>query len=420
MNKQRTLALEWAILFLFILPPLGIVWLIGIGICHGVNRMLRKQAFYLLHPPTFFFLAILLASIGACLRTGQMVYACIPVMVVGYLGMYLYIKDNRSAWRLKYFSRMLIIGGLYITIVGQFQLQKGYAYGGDWRLGVLAGLMPMGLEETGRLFGSAYNPNFAAFLLLLSLASLIAGILQATENFKRNKASFVLHTVLALPVGIAIIQTGSRTGVAVMAVLLILFAWKMSRWVSTILLAFCCIFLFYTGSLSNVIPRFESMSQSFETRQLIWKYSMQVWHTSPIFGVTPLGFQETYALFEKTGIAHAHNLLLSLFCEYGVLGGTAFLFLIVWYVHKAVKTLTLTLSQQHKKPGLFFFSLPILPLTGILDHPLASPQTALLAIILLAGWERETDDEARLSSPAFPTRRTNIAHIKQSGSRLKA
>lgn len=413
MSKQRILALEWAILFLFILPPIGIIWLIGMGICHGINRMLRKENLHILHPPTFFFFVASLASIGACLRTEKVVYACIPVMILGYFGMYLYIKDKRSAWRLHHFSRMLIIGGLYVAMVGQFQLQEEYTYGGDWRIGMLTGLMPLGLEETGRLFGSAYNPNFAAFLLLLALSSLIVGALQASENFKRKKISFILHTALALPIGTAIIQTGSRTGVAIMIVLLILFAWKISRWVSASLLAFCCICLLYTGSLSNVIPRFESMSQSFETRQVIWEHSIQVWQTSPLFGVTPLGFQETYALFDKAGVAHAHNLLLGLFCEYGVLGGTAFLFLVIWYIHKAVKAIMP--SQQHKKPGLFLFSLPILPLTGIFDHPLASPQTALLAIILLAGWEREVD-EVQLSSLAFPVRNTDIARIEQPGS----
>ncbi|MED0677046.1 O-antigen ligase family protein [Aneurinibacillus thermoaerophilus] len=390
MNQTKNETLEWGMILLFLLPPLGMVWMIGIGLYHICNKLLHKQTIEALHPTSFFFLTLFFSSLGACLHLREGLYFFIPAMVLGYFGLYLYVKEGDTARKLKNFSRITVLGGLYIATIGQLQLQKGYVYGGSWWLGMLTGLMPLGLEEKHRLFGSAYNPNFASFLLLLALACLISGILQTIKARKNWIKPVLLYIILLFPITLAINQTGSRVGVAITMLLFFLLVWKLCWQAGGLLMAITSAYLVYTGSFSAIIPRFESIVQSFETRQVIWKNSIQVWNNSPLFGVTPLGFKEAYAVFEKTGIAHAHNIVLGFFCEYGIIGGTSFLLLIITSLHKVVQAFFL--SRQHDaKSELFFFVLPVLLLTGVLDHPLISPQTALLAIILLGSWDRYTD-----------------------------
>ncbi|MBN6189046.1 O-antigen ligase family protein [Aneurinibacillus sp. BA2021] len=385
MNQRSYAHIEWAVLFLYLLPPLGMLWLLGVGLCHlrsGTpwRRMLCDS------PLPFFFLTAFLASIGASLYAGSMNQLLIPLLSLGYLGLYMYIKETAAAWHPQRLAFLCTAGGLYIAAIGQLQLLIGYAYGGNWWFGMLTGLVPLGLEEPGRLFGSAYNPNFAAFLLLLSFACLLSYLLQAFLH-RQPWYVFLLYTALLAAVTLAIIQTGSRTGTAVMVCLGMLFLWKLNRTLSVWLAAGSVLLCLYTGTLAYVIPRFDSLLQSFETRQTIWKYSMDVWSKQPVFGVTPFGFPAAYAAFDPSGIAHAHNFVLAFFCEYGVIGGTSFLFVLGWYAYKAGQTFS-GKSWSIDRLALFFFVLPIIPLTGILDHPLSSPQTALLVVMLIGSWDR--------------------------------
>lgn len=387
MNQRPYAHLEWAVLFLYLLPPLGILWLLGVGLYH-LGSKLRHRQVCVLHdaPLPFFFFTVFLASLGACLHAGKVSYLLVSAVSLAYLGLYVYIKEALLTWNPQRLGFLCTAGGLYIAGVGQIQLHIGYVYGGNWWFGMLTGLMPLGLEEPGRLFGSAYNPNFAAFLLLLSFACLLAHLLQFLTG-RRSWPTLLLRSTLLIPIALAINQTGSRTGVAVMVCLCMLFMWKISRTLSVWFVLISIISLVYTGTFIRIIPRFDSVMQSFETRQMIWKHSLDVWSEQPLFGVTPLGFADAYAAFDTSGIAHAHNLLLALFCDYGVIGGTSFLFAMMWYIYRALQIFIST-GWPVKHIALFFFVLPIIPLTGILDHPLSSPQTALLAVILIGSWDR--------------------------------
>jgi O-antigen ligase len=396
-DKIKNVSLEWGVLLLYLLPPVGIVWLIGIGCYHIIGKLLRKQPIDMLHPTTFFFCTLFLSSVVACLQYKKGIYTLIPVMLFGYFGLYLYIKGKNTVRKLKGVSQIIVLGGLYIALVGQFQLQRGYNYGEDWQIEMLTGIMPLGLEEPHRLFGSAYNPNFAAPLLLLALACLMVGILRLIKAKRKAARSLLLYSTLLIPLVLALIQTGSRTGVAVMVLLFLLFVWKLQWKAGALLLAALCTSILFTPSLSIMIPRFESTTQSFATRQTIWQYSLRVWYESPIFGITPLGFKEAYAKFDHSGIAHAHNMLLGFFCDYGLVGGVSFLLLVFIGIYKAIR-ITMAFGPQHTRNTVFFFSLPVLLLTGVFDYPLSSPQTALLAIILLAGWDHHTEKMLHFSS----------------------
>jgi O-antigen ligase len=381
--------LDWGVILLFLLPPIGIICMIGRGLYHLYRGFLCKKIVKF-HPTSFFFLTLFLSSIGACLQQKEGLYFFTPVMVLGYFGLYLYVKEENETLHVHRLSRIIVLGGLYIATVGQFQLQKGYAYGENWWFGMLTGLMPIGFDEQERLFGSAYNPNFAAFLLLLAIACLLARMLHAIQGGSRKPLLILFLIVPLFPIALAIIQTGSRAGVAIMVLLFLLFVWKI-RWQAGILLSIISIgLLVYTESFSTVIPRFDSLSQSLETREEIWKNSIHVWSKSPVFGVTPLGFRKAYAMFDSSGITHAHNIVLGFFSEYGVIGGVSFLLLVMTCLYKAAKIFALAAWHEKIVP-VFFFSLPVLLFTGLLDHPLVSPQTALLAIILLGGWDRYTD-----------------------------
>jgi hypothetical protein len=65
--------------------------------------------------------------------------------------------------------------------------------------------------------------------------------------------------------------------------------------------------------------------------------------------------------------------------------------------------------------NFFILSLPVILLTGIFDHPLVSPQTALLITILVACWDRYTERLSFVQKSALYVKRVlaKIIYFKE-------
>lgn len=378
-------AVEIGLLFIFLLPPLGIGLLIITGLIHLFKRIKSKKAL----PFTigsFFFINILIASIGAAFMFMELKYFLIPMLIASYLGYYLYIKERFSKQLLCNYVRIIIFGGIYIAFIGQFQLlfpefvnlfqpKSHWFFKG---IGVMTGWMPLSFDESNRLFGSAYNPNFAAFFMLMSISLLLWKILRR-ENVLRNLGLLVI-------LACAMIQTGSRTGVIAMICLYLIFLFRY-RWQIGAALTGLTAFLYFKFDLiDELLPRYDTLQISAAGRKNIWENSIHIWSDHPFFGVTPLGFREAYDAFAHDKVAHAHNIFLGFFTEYGTIGGLSFVLFFVAIVAKVAFVLYM-FRKKKKYLDLFILLLPVFLLTGILDHPLVSPQTALLSIFIIAGWE---------------------------------
>ncbi|WKB36481.1 hypothetical protein QS257_05085 [Terrilactibacillus sp. S3-3] len=75
---------------------------------------------------------------------------------------------------------------------------------------MLTGGMLIGYNHHDRLFGSAYNPNYASYLLVLAIAFLLAELLQAIKKGAEKQIGFSLILLALLSFGV--FDTGSRAG----------------------------------------------------------------------------------------------------------------------------------------------------------------------------------------------------------------
>jgi O-antigen ligase len=177
--------------------------------------------------------------------------------------------------------------------------------------------------------------------------------------------------------------TGSRSGFGAMIFLFGIFLFRLS-WKITI--AVGTIVLINGFWLYHYIPRSFDIFDNFSTRVYIWKNSIQLILEYPQFGLTPLGFPDKYFYHTGHQAAHAHNIFLAIFADFGIIAGFVFIGLTAAVMFNFIKLLKYNRSKTLF--DWFLFSMPILGLTGILDFPLSSPQIALPALILVSMWQQ--------------------------------
>ena len=145
-------------------------------------------------------------------------------------------------------------------------------------------------------------------------------------------------------------------------------------------------FLICSPLLMKWLPRSGSLGESMSDRKLIWETSVSIWRKYPVFGVTPNGFQNMYSEMIGQQVAHPHNIFLYFFVNFGMVGGMAFLLLAAVLLYRL--GVTFVASSTHKEfLDVFLFVIPVILLTGMVDFPLFSPQTALIAVGVIGYWE---------------------------------
>lgn len=381
LNKEflKKHLLEIGVILCFVLPPLGIVWLMSIGWNHLKHAIDFKAPFYL-NATIFLFICLAIATLEASFSEDNEAYLLMFAMILGYLGLYLYIKERATLSLIRRFKWMMIFGGIFIVIFGSIMRNVEVS---NMFLGGLTGTIFLGPSPSsdGRLFGTAYNPNFASFLLVLILSFLLADQLKS----QCHKIVFKWEYLLIVTIIFGIFQTGSRAGIGVMFLVLILFMLRLSAKIGMMGAA---ILLVLHNQLLNLLPRFNLLNEAIHERKEIWETSIRIWKEYPFFGTTPLGYRQAYDQFTHPE-PHAHNIFLGFFTEYGTIGGLAFLFLIITFTLKLCCLLFIN-AKNKVLLNFFLLSLPVIFFTGIFDHPLVSPQTALLTIVLLACFDRYT------------------------------
>ncbi|MED3561090.1 O-antigen ligase family protein, partial [Bacillus xiapuensis] len=376
--------LEIGVLLLFILPPIGMLWLLIIG-WHHIQRMMKSSSKFPFNVTVFFFICLMVSTIGAAITAEKLEYGLVFALLLGYLGLYLRAKESIRISMFKRYQWIVIAGGCYSVLTGF--LPESLRAHPIW--GLLLGTKWIGGNMNDpRLVGSEYNPNFACLLLLISFSLVLSKLLRKKEIFNSLKS---LDWFLVLFLGYGIVATQSRAGVITMIIIFLLFLFRYRRkigfWVSGAV-------VFLLPLLLHILPRSNLIGKSTLVRGQIWENSIRIWEQHFFFGTTPMGFQAAYSAFGAP-VPHAHNILLAFFAEFGTLGGLGFVVLLLW---TAVKYLSLVKCSSDQKIMLetLILSLPILLFTGILDHPLSSPQTALALIPLLSFWDRYTEHLAIL------------------------
>ncbi|MFC0236625.1 O-antigen ligase family protein [Fictibacillus phosphorivorans] len=386
LTAKRKYSLETSLVLCFILPPAGIFLLLLIGSCF-LHRTCREGRRINLTVGHFLLSCMFLSTIGSAIVMQDYSYFLISAMILAYLGLYLKIMNDGILRIFVAFKWITICGGLYYYVLYPFQHILVEQPIMSYIVGT-ALVGPFNLENIQRLRGAAYNPNFTVTLLLLGLSFLLAESLKSLR-----KSAYLTLCMQLLVTGLfihAIFLTGSKAGFSIMLIILMLTVFRWSRMLS---FHFACLLAANIPMLIGLMPRSAQLWASADTRKVIWEHSFHLWQEQSLFGMTPIGFYKEYFYFYHAKLPHAHNMVLGMFTEYGALGGIAFLIVVIINIYKV---LSLYCLKQTNKEHLdvFLLSLPVILLTGIFDYVLYSPQVAVIAIILLASWDKYT---ARIS-----------------------
>lgn len=375
----KTKIFEISVGLCFLLPPVGILFLFVLSfstIYHTLKA--RKRLNFSL--PFILFLCLFIATVGAVFQMKNLTLLVGSMMVLGYWGLYQRVISNGSEENFRRYRWIVILGGVYNCLIGF----AGKSLITHPVIGFLTGTLLFGgtpSVDYSRLIGSAYNPNFTMYLLLLSMAFVFAEMLIYFRKKQYPVLALLIPILLILSVGV--IATGSRAGYFTMVCIYILFFMRINK---VIFITTSVILLGSIKPLFDLMPRTASLDQSYQVREQIWINSLELWGHHPLFGTTPLGFRQAYIDLFAQDVPHAHDIFIGFFAEYGILGGIPFLIFVCTTVYKCVNLF----FYRENNNGLldyFLLSLPIIIFTGVLDEPIFSPQIALLTIVLLGYWE---------------------------------
>jgi Lipid A core - O-antigen ligase and related enzymes len=193
-------------------------------------------------------------------------------------------------------------------------------------LGVIFGLP--GIETrtglSGRMTAIGQDANLLAGIMALAVVILIGMSMQTVFKYLLSK---ILLSVIILPLLLAIVKTGSRTGTLTVLIgsLMYLLPYRRSkRAVSVVILATCgvgvLVYLIATDTLT--MKRWqEAQEGNLSTRERVLPTALGMISERPILGWHPVAFAyEVGARTGKMGDVDAHNLLLSMLGEVGVSG----------------------------------------------------------------------------------------------------
>lgn len=389
-------------ILLYLLPPVGMACFVALGI-YEICRSIKYKIPIPHNLMSLFFIVLFFSSLGATLSDYYLVDLVSPAIIVCFFGIYLCIARNSGVLRLKNYIWVSIFGGLYIYFFGKLLNGIPLSTLPGKCFGLLTGGMLLGYNHHDRLYGSAYNPNYASYLLVLAIAFLLAELLQAIKKGAEKQIAFSLLLLALLSFGV--FDTGSRAGFISMLTLYGLFLLRMDKRAFIIVLGLCAA---NWHAIFAMMPRNSGTEISFATRLDIWKNSFYIFLQHPMFGVTPLGFNPAYIQLTGEEMPHPHNIFLSFYSIFGFFSGTLFIIIVVWNGYKLLKLLQAAGDNGghgHRYDDLFLFSMPTLIISGLFDFPLSSPQIAITIIALMCLWSsylKHVKTEIAIRSILFP------------------
>lgn len=228
----------------------------------------------------------------------------------------------------------------------------------------------------GRLKAFYLSPNHLAMYLSCGLFFCFYFFLKALsqKNKKRAALSLALLAITATPLYFTF-SYGAWAATSFTLILAAMTAIPRKKLLSCALLVFLVVFAFFSQAGSekfNTLKNFSERS-SLASRIMIWKASLLMLEQSPIVGIGPGNFQDTYLSLQKFfppylewAVPQPHNIFLAFWLQSGIMGLAGF-FLIFLYLIKSI------LKIYRKEallsvPLLCFFLYTLLH--GVIDTPL--------------------------------------------------
>lgn len=153
----------------------------------------------------------------------------------------------------------------------------------------------------------------------------------------------------------------------------------------------------------GILPRMSFVEETCTIRMHIWGQAFNGFLQSPLLGIGTLGYW-SYSSFETYNLLHqphAHNILLDLLLNYGLIGTVSFAMILIkqYGIH-----LKAAFAAKYKPIGAFVGAVTVSVLThGITDVTVLWHQTGLLLLFLLSGVslvtnEQEAESALRITS----------------------
>lgn len=250
--------------------------------------------------------------------------------------------------------------------------------------------MNTGYDIYVRYFASVtfFNFNMYVTFICFVLPYLFYGIADM-ENSNIRRMIYVLSVIAAV---VLILYNGSRGGLLASVVLAAVYYKMMPRLKGAcfyIILAFATsgyiIYRYGESILLTLTMRMttESMFED-ESRMTIWGNVMKVVGDYMAMGCGCEGLQDAMAKHVQAGVLVAHNILLEILAQYGIVFATAF----IVYLYKIYKTARLIDDKTRKM--LVFQVLISFPIVGIINsHYLTQPTfwAAMASLYVFANYE---------------------------------
>jgi O-antigen ligase len=264
---------------------------------------------------------------------------------------------------------------------------------------VVAALIWSG-DPRGPWTGPLVNPNVFAALVILTFPHVFSS---AVDQTSRRSLRAVWGGALVLMV-LGLFLSRSLMGVVVFGVQGIVLVWRTGvgrRWV----LFIAGLILLFSGGLYLARSDWWKIFQGDPDRWTWMATALKTFSAHPLFGVGPGAFGEAYPLFrvDPWGLnsLYAHNFILEIVAERGIIGGGALLGLIglgLWRVWRNPHTIGLAVGLAgfclfnlfhigFSFPGLFWLFVFGLGLAGseISDHSAQVPNKKRIALVGVLG-----------------------------------
>ncbi len=252
----------------------------------------------------------------------------------------------------------------WLQQMGQLPTEPGWF---TWLMG-WAPFVPISEE---RISGTFNNPNFAASWYAVLL---ILGMWMWERSARARRALVALEMLVLCG---ALYFTGSRGGMSGWLVGTFFYLFIRYRQRVLFFLAGAMALLMTVGFFRmEWLPRGELFWKSLDTRLEIWRTGLDLFLEKPLTGIglANMWFVEPWMRSYPDPLPHAHNTLLSIAVELGIVGLGLFLWMQIFVIRGLVQ---LTAERDAFAP-LFVGAFAVLAMQGLVDHPIFLPQVAVI------------------------------------------
>lgn len=281
------------------------------------NKYARQQAF--IHsgtgPMKIFFAYVLAVPFLYRNWKGLAVGAALILGLV--LGLYL-----RSMMTKELYERILrLVCGLSITSAGYAIMEALYQYIYDGK-------------NIGRISSVFNNPNYFG-----TIAATVI-IICAYKIFTSSESKWLYYVAAGTNIISIYLSKSMFAWVEVFVGVTVLLALLHKRFLLTLWIMAACLgayLIFYVGL--PLIPRLDDVGMTLRLRRQIWGLAIDQIKADPWFGHGFLSFEYLFGIsYKNRMIPHAHNYLIDLLLNFGVVGAILFLWYFIRYYQQAIKT----------------------------------------------------------------------------------